>query len=117
MHNHTAERNRRNRRSETKIIDKNKSEDFREVDMIILNNAVVILNNDVNNFEKAAIIAIKNVFAIVNKEIKINSTIETTIKNFRNIISILIKVTKFFIENIMIKDFFATKDFCKQLNK
>ena len=71
MHNYIDERNRKNRRSKTKIFDKNKNE----------------------NFCETAIIAIENVFAIVNEKIEINAMIEITIKNFYNTISMFAKIS------------------------
>ena len=66
LHNYIDERNRKNRRSEAKVFDENKDE----------------------NFDETAIIAMKDVFAIVDEEVEVNAMIEMTIKDFRNTISI-----------------------------
>ena len=85
MHNYTAERNRKNRRSEAKVFDENKDK--------------------TKTFYKN-----KN-----EEEIEVDATIETTIKDFRNIIPMLIKVAKSF--SIDDDDLFAAKNFCKCSNK
>ena len=125
LHNYIAERSRRNRRSEANVFNededeaevfcRNEDENFNDIDIIVSNNVVKVLDDDADDFEQAAIIAMKDVFAVVDEEIKVDVVNKITIRSFHNIISMLIEITKFFLiddENI-----FVTKSFCRRSNQ
>ena len=119
LHNYIVEKSRRNRRSEAnafdenknkmKIFCRNKDENFKNINIIVLNDVIEALNDDANDFEWIVIIAIKDVLAIVDKKIEIDIMNEMTIKSFRNIISMLIKMMK--------NDVFVTKNSYRRSNK